>query len=110
MKFDFKKFLAILNLVGPGVLAATGVSGPIAVLAPVIIDAIGKAEQIKGATGAQKKAHVLSIVESAVTVANTTGALTLNPAEVQAVAASGIDTVIGTLKVIEGAKVVKPAA
>ena len=112
MKFDLHKFLTILNAVGPVVLMASG-GGPIATLVPVIIHAIGEAEQIKGATGAQKKAHVLAIVEAGVATANATGKVTLNPTEVHQVADDGIDAVLGTIQVIEGAKVVKalpPAA
>lgn len=113
MKFDLHKFLTIVGSVGPLVLLAVPGAGAIAPLIPTIIGAIGEAEAIKGATAAQKKAHVLNVVAAGVATANATGKVTLNPTDVAAVASDGIDAVIGTVHVIEGAKVVKvlpPAA
>lgn len=109
VKFDFHKFLQIVASVGPILLTLVPGGAAVATLVPVIISAIGEAEQIKGATGAEKKAHVLEIVAASVTVANTTGKVRLDPAEVQTVAGNGIDAVIGTVHVIQGAKVVKAA-
>ncbi len=103
MKFDFHKFLAIVATVGPGVLLLTG-GGAIAPLVPVIIHAIGEAEAIKGATAAQKKAHVLAIVEASVATANATGKVQLDLPEVLAVSSTGIDTVIGTVNIVAKAK------
>jgi hypothetical protein len=107
MKFDFNKFLAVVAALGPVVLSVVPGGGSIAPLIPTIVGAIVEAEAIKGATGAEKKAHVLNVVEAAVSVANATGKVTLKPEEVQGVASLGIDTVISTIHVIEGAKVVK---
>ncbi len=102
------KFLSIIKLVAPVVLASVKGGEKIAPLVPVITGAIEEAEQIHGATGAEKKAHVLNVVSAGVTAANATGKVKMDPAEVQAVASDGIDAVIGTLHVIDGAKVVKP--
>lgn len=102
-KFDIAKFLQIVSMIGPGVLMLVPGGAAIAPLVPVIIHAIGDAEQIKGATGAEKKAHVLAIADAAVTVANTTGKVTLDPVQVQAVAGQGIDAVIGTVAIVQGA-------
>lgn len=109
-KFDLKKFLAVLQVVGPVVLTLVPGGGVAAVLIPTVVHAIGEAEQIKGASGADKKAHVMDIVGSAVTVANATNKVKLDPAEVNAAVDKGIDTVISAIHVVEGAKVVKAPA
>lgn len=109
-KMDFNKFLTLLNLLGPAVLLNVKGGEKIAPLVAVITSAIGEAQQIKGATGAEKKAHVLAIAAAAVTVANTSGKVQLDPEEVQTVASDGIDAVVGVLHVVQGAKVVKQAA
>lgn len=101
-KFDLGKFLQIVGAIGPGVLLMVPGGEKIAPLVPVIIGAIGEAEQIKGATGAQKKDHVLQIVAAGVDVANATGGVTLDRAEVQTVAGQGIDAVIGTVHIVQG--------
>lgn len=106
-KFSFHKFLAVLNAVGPIVLLAVPGGAAVAPIIPVVVHAIGEAEQIKGASGAEKKQHVLNVVADAVTTANATNKVKIDPAEAQTVAAHGIDTVVGTIHVIEGAKVVK---
>lgn len=108
-KFDFHKFLQVIGLIGPGVLLLVPGGVLLAPLVPVIIHAIGEAEAIKGASGAEKKAHVLAIVEASVTVANTSGKVALDPAAVQAAAGNGIDAVIATVHIIETAKPVKAA-
>ena len=110
MAFDLKKFLSVVTAVGPLVLLSVPGGEKLGPLLPVIVAAIGDAEQLKGATGPEKKAHVLAILAAAVTTANATGKVHLDLAEVQAVADKGIDAVIGTLHVIHGAKVVKVAA
>jgi len=109
MKFDLHKFLAVVAQVGPVVLAAVPGGQKIGQVIPQIVDAIGEAEQIKGATGAEKKEHVLKVVRTAVGVANQTGKVKLDTAEVEAVAGAGVDAVIGTVHVIDGAKVDKGA-
>lgn len=97
-----KTFLHILELVGPSALAAVvpGV-GP---FIPVIVAAIGAAHQIEGASGADKKAHVLSIATATLDVAHATG-VHIDPALTLAAISSGIDAVVAGLKVIEGTKV-----
>ena len=108
MKFDLRKFLAVVAQVGPVVMAAVPGGEKIGQIIPKVVDAIGEAEQIRGATGAEKKAHVLNVVKGAVDALNTSGRVKLNPGEVEAIASQGIDTVVATVHVIEGAKVVKP--
>lgn len=107
MKFDLRKFLEVVASVGPVVIAAIPGGQKIAPIVPKVIEAIGEAEKIRGASGAAKKAHVLNVVRSSVDVANATGRVKLNPAEVEKIASESIDTVIATVHVIEGAKVDK---
>lgn len=107
MKFDLRKFLEVVGQVGPVVMAAVPGGQKIAPIIPKVIQAIGEAEKIKGATGAAKKEHVLNVVRSSVEVANATGRVKLDAGDVEAIASQGIDTVIATVHVIEGAKVDK---
>lgn len=100
MKFDFNKFLAVLNAVGPVILSAIPGGEKIGTMIPTIVKGIGEAEQIQGASGADKKAHVLALVQDGVTAANASGHVTLDPAEVNAIASSGVDAVIGTIHVV----------
>ena len=101
------KWLNIVKLIAPVVLANVKGGDKIAVLVPTITDAISEAEQIKGASGAEKKAHVLNVVQAGVVAANASGKVHLDPAEVQATASHGIDAVVDAIHVIDGAKVVK---
>ena len=109
-KFDIKQFLHILAFVGPAILSAVPGGAAIAVLIPTIVTAIGDAQQIPGATGPEKKAHVIAIATAAVAVANSTGKVQLDAVEVEQVASDGIDAVVGAIHVVNGAKVVKAAA
>lgn len=109
-KFNLSRFLDVLAKVGPVMLPLVPGGGAISILIPTIVSAIGEAEQLKGATGPEKKAHVLSIVEAGVDVANSTGKVRLDPAEVRAVASEGIDTVVSAIHVADGARIVKPTA
>lgn len=110
MKFDLHKFLSLVTSLAPIILTAVPGGAAITAIVPVITNAIVEAEQIPGATGAAKKAHVLEIVAAGVTAVNATGKVKLDPVAVQTIAGTGIDNVISTIHVIEGAKVVKAAA
>ena len=109
MKFDLKKFVAVVSQVGPVVLAMVPGGDKIAPVIPKIVDGIKEAEAMKGASGADKKRHVLNIVEQAVGVANTTGKVSISADQVKSIASQGIDAVVATVHVIEGAKVTKGA-
>lgn len=107
MKLNLNKWLSVVAQLAPIVLLAVPGGAALAPLVPVITHAITEAEQIKGASGADKKAHVLSTVQDAVAVANASGKVKLDPAAVQQVASQGVDAVIGAVNVVQGAKVVK---
>jgi hypothetical protein len=103
MKFNLGKFLAVVSQIGPVILAATPGAEKFGPIVGEVVGAIKAAEQIKGATGPEKKAHVLAIAKAAVNAANTTGKVKIDPATVDQVVGAGVDTVIGTIGLIEGA-------
>lgn len=103
MKFHLDAFKNAVRVFAPIVLPMIPHGDKIAPLIPTITGAIEEAEAIKGASGAEKKAHVLAIVQAGVATANATGHVTLNPAEVGAIASNGIDAVIGAVKAVEQA-------
>lgn len=103
MKFHLGAFVNVLRVLGPAVLATVPGGEKIAPLIPTITGAIEEAEAIRGASGAEKKAHVLGIVQAGIATANATGKVSLDPAAVQTVAANGIDAVIGALNVVKAA-------
>ena len=106
MKFDWHALLGTVRQVGPIILAATPAGKKIPPdLIPNIVDAIGEAGAIKGASGEEKKAHVMAAIDKAVAVANETGKVKLDADEIKAVASTGIDNVVATVKIIHGAKV-----
>jgi hypothetical protein len=107
VKLTSNKWFALITGLAPLILSNIKGGDKIAPVIPVIVSGIQEAEQIKGASGADKKAHVLKTVEAGVAAANATGKVKLDTAEVQAVASDGIDAVIGAVHVVEGAKVVK---
>lgn len=107
MKFDLKQFLAAIAALAPLLQFVKG-ADKIAPFLPVIISGITEAEQIPGATGPAKRAHVLKLVDTGVTVTNATGKVKLDPAEVQAIAGNIVDTAVSITKVVQGAKVVPP--
>lgn len=99
MKFHLDAFVSAVKKLAPVILLAVPGGEKIAPHVDRITDAIIEAEQIKGASGAEKKAHVLSIVQAGVDEANANGAH-LDPGAVGAVASHGIDAVIGSVKLV----------
>lgn len=103
MKIGLGKFKALVRLLGPVVLSAVPGGEKIAPHVDTIVDAIETAEQIKGASGPEKKARVLEVVKKGVEVANATGKVTLDASEVEAIASHGIDAVVGAVNVVGAA-------
>ena len=99
MGFDWGRFLDVLKVVGPIALSAVNpVLGPVA---SVIVHAIGEAQQIDGATGPEKKAHVMNIADAAVVAYNgAAGKVVLDPAAVHEAADEGVDTVYAAIHVL----------
>lgn len=100
MKFDLEKFKLLVGLLAPAVLIAIPHGDQIAPFIPKVTAAITEAEAIEGATGAEKKAHVLNILRTSVEVGNAAGKKHLDPAVVTSIAGHGIDAVIETVHAV----------
>jgi hypothetical protein len=109
-KFNLGKFAAMVNMLAPVVLMMVPKGEKVAPYVGSITAGIVAAQQIKGATGAEKKAHVLDLVAAGVATANATGKVKLDQDEAVAVAGVVIDRVIGSVHAVEGGTVTKPAA
>lgn len=102
MAVKWGNFLNILMQVGPLILALNPAT---AAIAPIIVSAIAEAQQIKGASGPEKKAHAMKIVETAVTLAHGANVKGFEqPALVLATVSDGIDVTVGAVKIVEGTK------
>lgn len=93
------KWLQIAFQFAPMVLGMIPATAPIA---GAVSDAIGAAQMIDGATGAQKKAYVMQIAADAVASANAKGA-TLDPAATLAATSQGIDTAVSVINAVHDA-------
>lgn len=93
-------FLKIARTVGPVVLQFT----PLAPIAGAVTIAIGEAQQIEGASGSEKLAHVTAIAMQAAQAANDqAGHQVIDPAVVAATAQSAISTTVGAIKIVHDA-------
>ena len=102
MNAKLKGFLNGLKKVAP-VLVALMVPGGDKI-ALELQKGIAAAEKMPGATGAEKKAHVIALVGAAVDAENLRLRKKLDKAAVLETADAAIDTVVGVLKVAEKAK------
>lgn len=94
------KWLQILAQVGPQVLMFT----PLAPIAGVVVAAIGEAQAMDGASGATKLAHVINIATDAAQAANLqAGHVIIDPAVMQAAAATAISTAVSVTKMVHDA-------
>jgi hypothetical protein len=100
-------FLKIARTVGPVALQFT----PLAAIAGPVSIAIGEAQQIEGASGQEKLAHVTAIALTAANVTNErAGHQVIDPAVVSATAASAISAAVGAIKIVHDAHQAAPAA
>jgi hypothetical protein len=74
----------------------------------MIMNGIDEAEQLPGASGAEKKAHVLALVATGVSITNATGKSHLDPVAIATIAGHGIDAVVGTVNVVRDAHKAAP--
>lgn len=96
------KWLDTVKAIAPILISV--INPALAPVASVIAAAIGEAEQIPGATGADKKSHVLAIVTDAATAINAAAKkVVLDPASMGAAAGAAIDTVISIVNLIHKA-------
>lgn len=86
-------FFVNIGKFAPLILAIT----PLAPIAPAVAAAIQEAEAIQGATGPEKRAHVINVATAAATVAQQSGAK-VDPAAVQAAAGQTIDAIVAVAK------------
>lgn len=90
-------FFKKVGKVAPIIMAFT----PLAPFAPIVTAAIQEAEAIKGATGPEKLAHVVNIVEQAATAAQAAGK-SVNPDEVKAAATTVVSGIVQTVNALDG--------
>lgn len=108
MKFHLDRFVEIVDRLGPAVLAVVPGGDKIAPLVPKIVHGIKEAQAMKGASGADKKQHVLNVITDGADVAAAAG-VHVSSEEITAIASHGIDTVIEAVHVVEDAKAAKAA-
>lgn len=107
MKFNLTRFVEIVDRVAPAILAVVPNGDKIAPLVPKIVHGIKEAQAMKGASGAEKKQHVLNTISDGADVAAAAG-VKISSGEITAIASRGIDTVIEAVHVVEGAKATRP--
>jgi len=96
----FSKWLDLVKLLAPVVLVNVKGGEKIAPLVPLVINGITEAEQIKGATGPEKKAHVLNIVDAAIQTINATSKVHIDLAGAKAATSGGIDAVVSAVNAV----------
>lgn len=90
-------FLKAARLLAPIALSLT----PLAPIAGAVSTAIGEAEQIAGASGAEKLAHVTNIAIEAANAANVkAGHVVVDPVVVQQTAAAAITATVGAINLL----------
>lgn len=97
----------MVGIFAPIILLNAPKGDKIAPFIPQIVNGIIEAEQIPGATGAQKKDHVMKIVKTGAVIANATGKVNLDPDEIAGITSKGIDLTIDVMHAANGAKVTK---
>lgn len=84
--------------IGPLILSAIPATRP---LAPIVPAAIAAAEDMLNATGKEKKAAALKLVEAGVVATNVAaGHEVIDPSAAHAVAGSAIDTIVATTNLL----------
>lgn len=103
------KWRDIVRIVVPVVLSLIPAGRQYTALIPVIVNGIDEAEAIKGASGADKKQHVLNLVANAVDAINgAAGKTVLGATAAQVVAGNLIDAAVSVVNLV--AELGKPSA
>ena len=92
------RFLQNVGHFAPLILAVT----PLAPIAPAVAAAIAEAEQIQGASGRDKLAHVIAVATRSAEVAQASG-VPIDPAAVQAAAVDVIAAVVSVANLAHSA-------
>lgn len=103
MGFPFAKFFSVLTFIGPMILMAVPGGAGLAPLIPIIITGIAEAQKKPGATGAEKKAYVLSLVDTAIAGINAVRPGTVNASQMHQAAGYAIDAIITSMHAVEAA-------
>lgn len=94
------KFLDLIRVILPAILSVANPA--LAPLSGVIIHGIDEAEQMKGATGAQKLAHVVNLSTLSAEGINTAaGKVIVDPTMVAQAAGSAISTAVDVANIIQ---------
>lgn len=109
MGFSFSKFAAVLTTLAPIVTLLVPGGDKVAPYLPAILAGMAEAQQIPGASGRDKKAHVLAMVEQAADALAVGKPGKVDKATLLLIAGNTIDTVISTIHVIEQAQATLPA-
>jgi hypothetical protein len=99
------KWLTLAQFLAPAVLMAVPHGDKIAPFVPVITSGIQEAEQIPGASGPEKKAHVMNLAMAAFQTLQRSGKVHLDVGQFQSVIGAGIDATVGTIDLVHQAHV-----
>lgn len=102
MGFSLKAFGHLVQELAPVVLPLVPGGAKLAPVVPIVSGAIVTAEHLPGLSGDEKKQAVREIVRAGVEVANRTGKVALDPAEIDQVLHQGIDAVVGAVNAFKG--------
>ncbi len=97
------KWLALAQMLAPVVLMNVPHGDKIAPYVPIITAGIQEAQQIPGASGADKKAHVMNLAMAAFQSLQQTGKVHLSASDFQATVGAGIDATVGTINLVNQA-------
>lgn len=97
------KWLSLVQVLAPAVLMAVPHGEKIAPYIPIITTGIQEAEQIPGASGAEKKAHVVNLAMAAFQSLQQTGKVHLNQTDFSDTVSAGIDATVGTINLVHQA-------
>jgi hypothetical protein len=108
MGFPFAKFFDIVKLVAPIILVAVPGGAALAPLASTIIQGIGDAEQLPGATSAAKKAYVMTLVNDTGTAIAQANPTLVDPVLLNQAAGQAIDAIVTSVNAVAAAHVALP--
>jgi len=106
---NFNKWLAVAQILAPAALLAAPHGQQIAAAIPSIVGGIVAAEQIPGATGEAKKAHVMDLAMAAFSSLQQTGKLHIGQSDYQAAVSAGIDTTVKAINLVHAQHQAVPA-
>lgn len=95
------KWQDVFNMLAPSVLGVVSAAKPeFTPFASIILAGAKEAQALPGATGQEKKDHVLALVGLGASAANATGKTHIDVRELLATASAAIDTTIKAVNVV----------